>query len=85
MVDEDALIAALRERRIAGAALDVFTREPLPPDSPLWTLDNVILSPHVAGFTPRYDEHMAMLFSENLRRYVAGEPLLNEVDRDLGY
>ena len=85
IVDEAALIRALQERRIAGAALDVFEREPLPADSPLWKLDNVILSPHIAGITPRYDDHMAGLFAENLRRYLAGEPLLNLVDRNRGY
>jgi phosphoglycerate dehydrogenase-like enzyme len=85
LIDETALIAALKERRIAGAALDVFAREPLAADSPLWLLDNVILSPHVSGITPRYDDHMAALFSENLRRYALGEPLLNLVDRALGY
>lgn len=85
IVDETALIRALRERWIAGAALDVFATEPLPADNPLWSLDNAILSPHVSGITPRYDDHLAGLFAENLRRYVAGEPLLNLVDRSLGY
>jgi phosphoglycerate dehydrogenase-like enzyme len=85
IVDEQALIHALEQRWIAGAGLDVFEKEPLPADSPLWKLDNVILSPHIAGITPRYDEHMVGLFAENLRRYVAGEPLLNVVDRGLGY
>jgi phosphoglycerate dehydrogenase-like enzyme len=85
IVDETALVRALRERWIAGAGLDVFATEPLPAESPLWSLDNVILSPHVCGVTPRYDDHMAALFTENLRRYVAGEPLLNLVDRVLGY
>lgn len=85
LLDEAALVLALRERRIAGAALDVFEEEPLPPSSPLWELENVILSPHVSGITPRYDDHMSVLFAENLRRYVAGEPLLNLVDRSLGY
>jgi phosphoglycerate dehydrogenase-like enzyme len=85
IVDEPALVRALQERWIAGAGLDVFEREPLPADHPLWRLDNVILSPHIAGFTPRYDDHMATLFAENLRRYVSGEPLLNLVDRSRGY
>ncbi len=85
LVDEAALARALRERWIAGAALDVFAREPLGADSPLWALDNVILSPHVAGITPRYDDLMTDLLAENLRHYVAGEPLLNLVDRSLGY
>ena len=85
IVDESALILALQQRTIAGAALDVFEKEPLPADSPFWKLDNVIVSPHIAGITPRYDDHMAGLFAENLRRYLAGEPLLNLVDRERGY
>ncbi len=85
VIDEAALVRALQEHRIAGAALDVFEREPLPADSPLWRLDNVILSPHVAGITPRYDEHVLEIFAENLRRYVDGRPLLNLVDRARGY
>jgi len=85
LIDEAALIRALQERWIAGAGLDVFAREPLPADSPLWLLENVILSPHISGITPRYDEHMSGLFAENLRRYANGQPLLNRVDRSLGY
>ncbi|MFQ6057456.1 MAG: D-2-hydroxyacid dehydrogenase [Anaerolineae bacterium] len=85
IVDEAALVRALRESWIAGAGLDVFEQEPLPPDSPLWDLDNVLLSPHVAGFTPYYDERATDLFAENLRRYLAGEPLLNLVDKARGY
>jgi len=83
--DEPALVQALKEGQIAGAALDVFHQEPLPPESPLWRLPNVILSPHVTGFTPHYDGRAAQLFTENLRRYVAGEPLLNVVDKTQGY
>jgi phosphoglycerate dehydrogenase-like enzyme len=85
IVDEAALLRALREGWIAGAGLDVFDQEPLPPDSPLWDVENALLSPHVAGFTPCYDERAVALFAENLRRYLGGEPLLNLVDRDLGY
>jgi phosphoglycerate dehydrogenase-like enzyme len=85
VVDEVALIEALSEKRIGGAALDVFHQEPLPADSPLWRLDNVILTPHIAGITPKYDERAGALFAENLRRYVAGEPLLNRVDFSRGY
>ena len=84
-VDEVALARALRERQIAGAALDVFDREPPPPGHPLYALDNVILSPHVSGFLPSYDEKCSVLFAENLRRFLAGEPLLNLVDRARGY
>jgi phosphoglycerate dehydrogenase-like enzyme len=84
-VDEEALIKALREGWIAGAGLDVFEEEPLPSDSPLYDLENVILSPHVSGFTLRYDERASDLFAENLRRYLAGEPLLNLVDKERSY
>jgi phosphoglycerate dehydrogenase-like enzyme len=84
-VDEAALAAALRERRIAGAAVDVFAEEPPPAGHPLYALDNVILSPHVSGFLPSYDEKCSVLFAENLRRYLAGKPLLNLVDRGRGY
>ena len=85
VVDEAALVRALREGWIAGAALDVFEQEPLPDDSPLWAMDNVILSPHVAGFTSHYDDWATALFAENLRRYLAGEPLLNQVERGREY
>jgi phosphoglycerate dehydrogenase-like enzyme len=85
IVDELALVRALREGWIAGAALDVFEEEPLPRESPLWKMDNVIISPHVAGFTPHYDDRATALFAENLRRYVSGEPLLNRVDRKREY
>jgi phosphoglycerate dehydrogenase-like enzyme len=85
IVDELALVRALREGWIAGAALDVFEKEPLPHDSPLWEMDNVIISPHVAGFTPHYDDRATALFAENLGRYVSGEPLLNRVDREREY
>lgn len=85
VVDEVALIEALRAGTIGGAALDVFAREPLPTDSPLWTLPNVILSPHVSGFTPEYDARAMTLFAENLRRYLAGEALLNMVELERGY
>ena len=79
VVDEAALIEALQAKQIAGAALDVFAEEPLPPDSPLWDMENVIISPHVAGFTARYYESILDLFSQNIRRYLSNEPLLNQV------
>ncbi|MEJ2558492.1 MAG: D-2-hydroxyacid dehydrogenase [Anaerolineae bacterium] len=85
VVDEAALVHALREGWIAGAALDVFEQEPLPADSPLWKMDNVVISPHVAGFTPHYDKRATALFGENLRRYLDGEPLLNRVERGREY
>jgi phosphoglycerate dehydrogenase-like enzyme len=85
IVDEGALVRALREEWIAGAGLDVFEQEPLPSDSPLWGLENILISPHVAGFTPRYDARATALFAENLSRYLSGEPLLNLVDKARGY
>jgi phosphoglycerate dehydrogenase-like enzyme len=84
-VDEGVLLRALQEGWIAGAGLDVFEEEPLSSDSPLYDLENVILSPHVAGFTLCYDERASDLFAENLRRYLEGEPLLNLVDKVRGY
>lgn len=85
VVKEEDLIRALKKGWIAGAGLDVFATEPLPGDSPLWKLENVILSPHVSGFTPLYDERAVDLFAANMRRYLAGEPLLNVVNREEGY
>ena len=85
LVDEVALVRAMQEGWIGGAGLDVFEQEPLPPDSPLWEQEQMLLSPHVAGFTPRYDERAAALFAANLARYLAGEPLLNRVDNTRGY
>jgi phosphoglycerate dehydrogenase-like enzyme len=85
LVDEGALVRALREGWIAGAGLDVFEQEPLPPDSPLWGLENLLISPHVAGFTPHYDERATALFAENLSRYLSGQPLLNLLDKAKGY
>jgi phosphoglycerate dehydrogenase-like enzyme len=84
-VDEGALAAALRARRLAGAAIDVFAQEPPPDGHPFYALDNVIVSPHVSGFLPSYDDRCAELFAENLRRYLRGTPLLNVVDRARGY
>jgi phosphoglycerate dehydrogenase-like enzyme len=85
IVDEPAMIEALRAKRIGGAALDVFTTEPLPAESPLWTLENVIITPHNSGSSPRVGERTLALFAENLRRYKAGEPLINRVDYEAGY
>ena len=85
VVNHTDLIAALKERRIAGAALDVFPEEPLPADNPLWKLPNVFVSPHISGNTQFYDERAVDLFVANLRRYLAGEPLLNPVNTELGY
>jgi phosphoglycerate dehydrogenase-like enzyme len=85
IVDEPALIDALRSGTIAGAALDVFETEPLPETSPLWTLPNVIVAPHLAGSTDAYSRRFTDLFLENLRRYRAGDSLLNVVDPVRGY
>ncbi len=85
IVDEPALIQALQEGRIAGAGLDVYSEEPLPPDSPLRRMPNVIFSPHVSGDIEAYDVGAARLFAENLGRYLSGEPLLNVVDKSRGY
>lgn len=85
IIDERALVRALKKEWIAGAGLDVFESEPLPSDSPLWELENVIISPHVSGFTPHYDDRATDLFAENLRRYLNGRSLLNVVNREHGY
>jgi phosphoglycerate dehydrogenase-like enzyme len=78
IVDEAALITALNEHKIAGAALDVFVQEPLPPDSPLWKAPNLIITPHVSGFSSHYKERAGVMFAENLDRYLHGEPVLNQ-------
>lgn len=85
LVDEDALITALREGRLAGAALDVFRAEPLPPDSPLWDMPNVIVSAHSASTVRQENARIIALFCENLRRYLDGRPLLNVLDVRLMY
>ena len=85
LIDDAALIEALSERRIGGAALDVFEHEPLPEDSPLWNLDNLLITPHTAALTEKLWQRHYDLFSQNLRRYVEGEPLLFVVDKQKGY
>ena len=85
IVDEHALIGALREKRIRGAALDVFEIEPLPPDHPLWALDNVLISPHSADHTSDAHERAMRFFLENLGRFERGEKLGNIVDLEAGY
>ncbi len=79
LVDEASLARALQNERLAGAALDVFEQEPLPDNSPLWDLPNVLITPHTSGFRPDHWNVMTDLFVENLRRYDAGEDLLNPV------
>jgi phosphoglycerate dehydrogenase-like enzyme len=85
IIDHNSLIPLLREHKIAGAALDVFPVEPLPQDNPLWKLPNVILSPHIAGFSPHYDERAVELFIQNLKRYLDELPLFNRLDPTLEY
>jgi phosphoglycerate dehydrogenase-like enzyme len=85
LVDEAALVAALRSGALAGAALDVMEEEPLPESSELWSLPNVVLTPHVSGFGPRYWERMMAIFTDNLERFLAGQPLRNVVDKRAGY
>lgn len=85
ILDQEALLEALREKRIAGAVLDVFTAEPLPADHPLWSMPNVMVWPHTTGNSPAVRRREIELFSENLRRFVEGEPLLNVVDTAAGY
>jgi phosphoglycerate dehydrogenase-like enzyme len=85
LLDDDAVVAALRDGRLGGAALDVFSREPLDPSSPYWDLPNVIVTPHTAGAMRDYWTPLVALFMDNLRRFDRGEPLLNIVDKELGY
>jgi glyoxylate/hydroxypyruvate reductase A len=81
LVDEDALIRALQEKRLAGAALDVLREEPPPQDSPLWDMPNVILSPHSASTVTQENERITEIFCDNLRRYLSGQPLRNVLDK----
>lgn len=85
IVNHSALLSALKERKIAGAALDVYPEEPLPPESPLWKLPNVILTPHISGNTTYYQQRAVELFAENLRRYLNGMSLYNLIDLGRGY
>ena len=85
LIDEAALVDTLRNRRIGGAGLDVFDREPLSADSPLWDLDNLLITPHTAAQTDKMWERHYELIHENIRRYLGGEPLLGLVDKQAGY
>ncbi len=85
IVDHDALIKALNDGNLAGAALDVFPEEPLTKDSPLWGMSKVIITPHIAGISAHYDERAVGLFAENLSRYMADLPLYNVFDFKKGY
>ncbi len=85
LVDEKAMVEALAQGRIAGAGLDVFATEPLEPESPLWTMDNVLVSPHMSGEYHGFEKTLVDLFVDNFRRYVRGETLVNLVDKGLGF
>jgi phosphoglycerate dehydrogenase-like enzyme len=85
VVDEDALAEALAGNRVRGAGLDVFRKEPLPSDSPLWALPNVLVTPHVSAVTRRYWDRQLDLILDNITRYLQGEPLRNVVDKQQGY
>ncbi len=85
VVDEDALVAALKSGKVAGAGLDVTYTEPCPQDNPLWTLPNVILTSHTAGASQNIAKRAMQTFLDNMHRYVNGEPLINVVDKEKGY
>ncbi len=85
LIDDEAVVQALRSGKLGGAALDVFTREPLEPESPYWDLPNVIVTPHTSGAMQDYWTPLVQLFADNLRRFERGEPLLNVVDKVAGY
>ena len=85
IVDETTVANMLREGRLRGAAFDVFQEEPLPESSNLWTIPNLIITPHVAGGVPDYMERVLEIFTDNVRRLENGEPLRNEIDRSRGY
>ena len=85
IIDEEALADGLRSGQVAGAALDVASKEPLPSDSPLWDMPNVLISPHVSADSSQIWERRQQIFKENLRRYVAGQPLLNVCDKRAGF
>jgi phosphoglycerate dehydrogenase-like enzyme len=84
-IDPDALLRALREGWIGGAGLDVTAPEPLPDDSPLWDMPNVILSQHTSGSSPYNADRITAIFTENLGHYLRDEPLTNVIDKTLGY
>jgi phosphoglycerate dehydrogenase-like enzyme len=85
IVNEEALITALNEGKIAGACLDVFSQEPLPHDSPLFKTKNLLITPHIAGNYPQYTEDVINLFLDNLKRYLQGDRLRNRINLKRGY
>ena len=84
-IDEGALARVLEQGKLRGVGLDVFEEEPLAETSPLWAMDRVIITPHYSGLSPRYDERAMDIFLENLRSYQANKPLINVVNKELGY
>jgi phosphoglycerate dehydrogenase-like enzyme len=85
LVDEEALLASLHSRHLAGAALDVFREEPLRADSPFWDMPNVLITPHSMSTAYGENDLLVDLFCDNLGRYLAGEPLRNRIDKPRGY
>jgi phosphoglycerate dehydrogenase-like enzyme len=85
IVEHEALVAALKDGTIAGAGLDTVVQEPLPPENELWDLPNVVITPHIAGNSPELDERTFAILEENVGRYLAGQPLINVVDKRLRY
>jgi D-2-hydroxyacid dehydrogenase (NADP+) len=85
VVDESALVDALREGRIRGAGLDVFASEPLPTDHPLWDFNNVIITPHNAALSPYYLDRAIALIADNIARFLQGREMLNIIDKQKGY
>jgi phosphoglycerate dehydrogenase-like enzyme len=85
LIDQQALMAAMNDNALGGAVLDVTDPEPLPSDHPLWRTPNVFITPHIAGLSRHYEDNVTRIFAENLRRYASGEPLVNVVQRELGY
>lgn len=85
MIDHDSLIKQLQSGKISGAALDVLPQEPLPPNSPLWRAENVIITPHTAGSTPNYPDRAAEVFRRNLNAFLSGSTMINVFDRHRGY
>jgi phosphoglycerate dehydrogenase-like enzyme len=85
LVKDDDLVAAVREKRIAGAVLDVYRQEPLPAEHPFWATKGIVVLPHLGGPHPQRDKFVARLFVDNLARFLDGKPLREVVDRKLGY
>jgi phosphoglycerate dehydrogenase-like enzyme len=85
LIQDDDLVAAVKEKRIAGAVLDVYRQEPLPAEHSFWTTKGIIVLPHIGGPHPQRDRFVARLFAENLARFLDGKPLREVVDRKLGY